>query len=241
MVDTLHLDRIINHGNKRDVPACISGVKALEKELKDARIKLEKDERLWTAITESFGVSYGKRVSGNVNSDKRDIIELEKMIPIEKLFDDFLKTVIETFHMNFIGDAGDPARDNESGLLTHPTSSVFKLPDVKGCNSGYIIIFKDKPYISPCSSKPRFCFRIKIAYIFNTANVEEVVYSTNNTYDGGKLDICVGDEKDVDSCWIKYDEFQRAQYLYLSNQIAPMFEKFMADKQGCFEVNFDEG
>lgn len=239
-MDALHLDRIINHGNKRDVPACISGVKYLAKDLEHTRMELEEDEHLWSAITESFGVSYGKRVSGNMNSNKRTIIELEKMIPIEKLFDDFLKTIIETFHMKFIGDAGDPARDNESGLLTHPTSSVFELPKVKGYNSGYIIIFKDKPYISPCSSKPRFCFRIKIAYIFDTVGVEEVVYSTNNTYDGGKLDICIGDEKDVDSCWVKYDEFQRAQYLYLAKQIAAMFKKFMADKQDCFKVKYDE-
>lgn len=239
-MDALHLDRIINHGNKRDVPACISGVKDLEKDLKHTRLKLEEDERLWTAITESFGDSYGKRVSGNCQNSRRTIIELEKMIPLEKLFDDFLKTIIETFHMKFIGDAGDPVRDNENGLLNHPTSSVFELPKVKGYDSGYIIIFKDKPHINPFSSKPRFCFRIKIAYIFNP-DIEQILYSTNNTCDGGELEICVGDESDIDSCWIKYDEFQRAQYLYLSKQIAAMFEKFMEDKQGCFEVNFDEG
>lgn len=238
-MDALHLDRIINHGNKRDVPACISGVKYLAKDLKHTRMELEEDEHLWYAITESFGVSYGKRVSGNINSNKRTIIELEKMIPIEKLFDDFLKTIIETFHMKFIGDACDPVRDNESGLLNHPTSSVFELPKVKGYNSGYIIIFKDKPYITTFSSKPRFCFRIKISYIFNP-DIEHEVYSANNTYDGGELNICIGDESDLSSCWIKYDEFQRAQYLYLSKQIAAMFEKFMEDKQGCFEVNFDE-
>lgn len=221
--------RTLKGGSDNSVPVCVCGANILKNDLKRSKIKLDEYVRTKEVIEHCYGAEYATHISNSIDNAELDVWRLEKLIPIEQQFDEFVKQIIEKFNMTYIGYTDDRITDSNGNSLKG--ACVFKLLDVNDCESGYVLIEKEKPY----SDHGEFRFNIGITYVFDTLEYEEILSATNTD----------GYAKAEKANWIHVynthkdcDEFQKAQFCYLRNKISEMFNEFIDKTKDSFHIGF---
>lgn len=221
--------RELNDRNDNSVPVYVCGAKILKDNLKQSKIKLDEYVRTKEVIEHCYGEDYATHISDRINKAELDVLELEKLIPIEQQFDEIVKQIIEKFNMKYIGYTDDQVIDSNGNSIKG--ACAFKLPDVNDCESGYVLIEKEEPY-DYCGE---FRFNIGITYVFDTLEYAGIISATNT---GGYNKVVKHIGNEIYQTHKDCDEFQKAQFCYLSDKIYEMFNEFIDRTKDSFYIGF---